>query len=78
MTAKRLNQWLRDAHVLDKQAEQVLSSQLSRIEGNAQVRDIRKHLEETKGRARRNEVESETPESEDHTPRNAGKPGRSR
>jgi ferritin-like metal-binding protein YciE len=52
-----LNQWLRDAHAMEKQAEQMLSGQLSRIDSYPKVRDrIKRHLEETKGHARRLEA----------------------
>jgi ferritin-like metal-binding protein YciE len=54
---ERLDQWLRDAHAMEKQAEQILSSQVSRIDSYPQVRDrIRQHLEETRGHALRIEA----------------------
>jgi ferritin-like metal-binding protein YciE len=54
---KRLNQWLRDAHAMEKQAAQMLSGQASRIESYPKVRDrIRQHLKETEEHARRVEA----------------------
>jgi len=45
----RLDQWLRDAHAMEKQAEQMLSGQASRIENYPQLRArLEQHLNETK------------------------------
>ncbi|WP_067334280.1 ferritin-like domain-containing protein [Stappia indica] len=43
-----LNQWLRDAHAMEEQAEQMLDSQASRLESYPELASrIRQHLEET-------------------------------
>jgi len=50
----RLVQWLRDAHAMEKQAEQMLSAQISRLENYPQLKaQIEEHLEETKVQALR-------------------------
>lgn len=52
-----LNQWLRDAHAMEEQAEQMLSSQASRLESYPELASrIRQHLEET--RSQRERLES--------------------
>jgi ferritin-like metal-binding protein YciE len=44
-----LNQWLRDAHAMEQQAEKLLESQAARIENYPQLSArIRQHLEETR------------------------------
>jgi ferritin-like metal-binding protein YciE len=54
-TAKeRLLEWLRDAHAMEEQAEQMLSSTSQRIENYPDLRaQMERHLEETRGQARR-------------------------
>lgn len=43
-----LNQWLRDAHAMEEQAEQMLDTQASRIENYPELAArIRQHLDET-------------------------------
>jgi ferritin-like metal-binding protein YciE len=52
MADKRDNliDWLRDAHAMEQQAEQMLSAQKSRLENYPRLRTrIEKHLEETRG-----------------------------
>ncbi|WJN61759.1 MULTISPECIES: ferritin-like domain-containing protein [unclassified Pseudomonas] len=52
MADKRDNliDWLRDAHAMEQQAEQMLSAQKSRLENYPKLRTrIEKHLEETQG-----------------------------
>jgi len=45
--------WLRDAHAMEQQAEQMLKSQASRIEHYPKVKArIEQHLEETRGQQR--------------------------
>ena len=52
-----LNQWLRDAHAMEEQAEQMLKTQASRIESYPELAArIRQHLEET--RSQRDRLES--------------------
>jgi ferritin-like metal-binding protein YciE len=49
-----LNQWLRDAHAMEEQAEQMLSGQASRLENYPQLRArIQQHLAETKSQRER-------------------------
>ncbi|GAB1582776.1 ferritin-like domain-containing protein [Phyllobacterium phragmitis] len=49
-----LNQWLRDAHAMEEQAEQMLSGQVSRLENYPQLRArIEQHLTETKSQRER-------------------------
>lgn len=51
---ERLDQWLRDAHAMEEQAEKLLSGQASRIENYPDLRArIEQHLEETKSQRRR-------------------------
>ena len=51
---ERLMQWLRDAHAMEKQAEQMLSALESRIESYPKIRSkIKAHLRETKDQAKR-------------------------
>src|SRR4051812_23116329 len=46
-------QWLRDAHAMEKQAEQMLSAQASRIQTYPELKArIEEHLEETRQQAR--------------------------
>ena len=52
MADKRDNliDWLRDAHAMEQQAEQMLSAQKSRLENYPKLRTrIEKHIEETQG-----------------------------
>lgn len=56
MTEKddRIDTWLRDAHAMEKQAEQMLSAQSSRIESYTDLKArIDQHLSETKSQAER-------------------------
>ncbi|GGB02520.1 YciE/YciF family protein [Brucella endophytica] len=49
-----VNQWLRDAHAMEEQAEQMLSAQASRLENYPQLRArIEQHLAETKSQRER-------------------------
>jgi ferritin-like metal-binding protein YciE len=51
---ERLVQWLRDAHAMEEQAEQMLSSQAKRLENYPALRDqIERHLQETRRHAER-------------------------
>jgi ferritin-like metal-binding protein YciE len=51
---ERMLQWLRDAHAMEKQAEQMLSAQAARIENYPELRSkIEGHLAETREQARR-------------------------
>jgi ferritin-like metal-binding protein YciE len=51
---ERLLQWLRDAHAMEEQAEQMLSSQAKRLENYPQLRErIEQHLQETRRQAER-------------------------
>jgi ferritin-like metal-binding protein YciE len=51
---ERLLQWLRDAHAMEEQAEQMLSSQAKRLENYPQLRErIEHHLQETRRQAER-------------------------
>jgi len=51
---ERLLQWLRDAHAMEEQAEQMLSSQAKRLENYPELRErIDHHLQETRGHAER-------------------------
>lgn len=48
------DQWLRDAHAMEKQAEQMLAAQAKRIEHYPKLSErIARHLEETRGQAER-------------------------
>src|SRR5690606_7577218 len=50
---EHLLNWLRDAHAMEQQAEQMLKSQASRIEHYPKVKArIEQHLEETRGQQR--------------------------
>lgn len=49
-----LDQWLRDAHAMEKQAEQMLTAQAKRIEHYPKLHDrIAEHLEETRSQISR-------------------------
>ncbi|EWG98303.1 ferritin-like domain-containing protein [Halomonas sp. BC04] len=49
-TPKHLEDWLRDAHAMEKQAEKMLEAQASRLEHYPQLKTrIEQHLEETRG-----------------------------
>ncbi|MBX9462629.1 MAG: DUF892 family protein [Aquamicrobium sp.] len=49
-----INQWLRDAHAMEEQAEQMLESQSSRIENYPELAArIKRHLEETQSQLER-------------------------
>ncbi|UYG04760.1 ferritin-like domain-containing protein [Halomonas sp. LR3S48] len=49
---KHLEDWLRDAHAMEKQAEKMLESQASRLEHYPQLKArIEQHLIETRGQA---------------------------
>lgn len=51
---ERLDQWLRDAHAMEEQAEQMLGSQASRIESYPELASrIKQHLEETRSQRAR-------------------------
>jgi ferritin-like metal-binding protein YciE len=51
---QELNQWLRDAHAMEQQAEQMLSAQASRIENYPELlAGVQRHLEETKSQRER-------------------------
>jgi ferritin-like metal-binding protein YciE len=51
---ERLLQWLRDAHAMEEQAEQMLSSQAKRLENYPELRArIEQHLQETRRQAER-------------------------
>ena len=51
---KHLLEWLRDAHAMEQQAEQMLKSQASRIENYPQIRQrIEQHLDETRSQSKR-------------------------
>lgn len=50
---EHLLNWLRDAHAMEQQAEQMLKSQASRIDNYPKVKArIEQHLEETRGQQR--------------------------
>ena len=52
-TREHLLNWLRDAHAMEQQAEQMLKSQASRIDNYPKVKArIEQHLEETRGQQR--------------------------
>jgi ferritin-like metal-binding protein YciE len=54
---ERLNQWLRDAHAMEEQAEQMLSGMSSRIENYPDLATrIQQHLEETRSQRQRLEA----------------------
>lgn len=51
---KHLDHWLRDAHAMEKQAEQMLSAQAKRIENYPELSaKIEEHLEETRSQIER-------------------------
>lgn len=51
---ERLDQWLRDAHAMEEQAEQMLSALVGRIENYPDLRRrVEEHLEETRRQATR-------------------------
>ncbi|MDX5376588.1 MAG: ferritin-like domain-containing protein [Halomonas sp.] len=51
-TPKHLEDWLRDAHAMEKQAEKMLEAQASRLEHYPQLKArIEQHLTETRGQA---------------------------
>ncbi|NIC04678.1 ferritin-like domain-containing protein [Billgrantia bachuensis] len=53
-TPKHLEDWLRDAHAMEKQAEKMLETQASRLEHYPQLKArIEQHLIETRGQAER-------------------------
>jgi ferritin-like metal-binding protein YciE len=73
MSAYRLDQWLRDAHAMERQSEQVLSSQVARIVHYPQVRDrLREHLDETREHARRIEGCLKARDADASAPKDAG------
>ena len=50
---ENLNDWLRDAHAMEQQAEKMLESTASRLENYPDLRDrMQQHLEETREQAR--------------------------
>jgi ferritin-like metal-binding protein YciE len=51
---QELNQWLRDAHAMEEQAEQMLTAQANRIENYPELSaGIERHLQETKSQRER-------------------------
>lgn len=51
---ERLDQWLRDAHAMEEQAEQMLSAHAERIENYPDLKErVQDHLEETRQQAQR-------------------------
>jgi ferritin-like metal-binding protein YciE len=51
---QELNQWLRNAHAMEEQAEQMLSAQASRIESYPELKaGVERHLQETKSQRER-------------------------
>lgn len=51
---ERLDQWLRDAHAMEEQAEQMLSALASRIENYPDLKSqVERHLDETRQQAKR-------------------------
>ncbi|WP_346798622.1 ferritin-like domain-containing protein [Halomonas sp. Bachu 37] len=53
-TLKHLEDWLRDAHAMEKQAEQMLQSQASRIDHYPTLRErIEQHIVETQDQAKK-------------------------
>jgi ferritin-like metal-binding protein YciE len=51
---QEVNQWLRDAHAMEEQAEQMLSAQASRIENYPELlAGVQRHLQETKSQRER-------------------------
>ncbi|WP_447927955.1 ferritin-like domain-containing protein [Vreelandella sp. EE27] len=54
MENKHLLDWLRDAHAMEKQAEQMLSAQARRLESYPELQKrIEQHIDETQGQARK-------------------------
>ncbi|MBR2512487.1 MAG: ferritin-like domain-containing protein [Halomonas sp.] len=54
METKHIEDWLRDAHAMEKQAEEMLSAQAKRLDHYPVLRTrIEQHLEETKGQAKK-------------------------
>lgn len=54
---ERLDQWLRDAHAMEQQAEQMLDAQARRIENYPDLKlRIEKHIEETRSQKQRLEA----------------------
>jgi ferritin-like metal-binding protein YciE len=50
---ENLNDWLRDAHAMEQQAEKMLQATVSRVENYPDLRDrLQQHLEETREQAR--------------------------
>lgn len=50
----QLHSWLKDAHAMEEQAEQMLIAQAKRLENYPKLRDrINQHIEETKSQAER-------------------------
>ena len=51
---KRLIEWLRDAHAMEEQAEQMLKAQAGRIEHYPEIKQrIERHIEETRAQSQR-------------------------
>jgi ferritin-like metal-binding protein YciE len=51
---ERINQWLRDAHAMEEQAEQILHGQSERIENYPEIKALMlQHLEETRLQSKR-------------------------
>ena len=51
---KRLLEWLRDAHAMEEQAEQMLKAQASRIEHYPEIKQrIEQHIEETRAQGQK-------------------------
>lgn len=56
-TRKYVDQWLRDAHAMEKQAESILQGQIKRIENYPELaRRMQAHLEETRSQRERLEA----------------------
>ncbi|BBI64163.1 hypothetical protein HSBAA_54690 [Vreelandella sulfidaeris] len=54
MDSKHLEDWLRDAHAMEKQAEKMLKSQASRLEHYPQLqRRIEEHITETQNQSQK-------------------------
>ncbi len=51
---KRLLEWLRDAHAMEEQAEQMLKAQASRIEHYPEIKQrIERHIDETQAQSKK-------------------------
>jgi len=51
---KRLLEWLRDAHAMEEQAEQMLKAQAGRIEHYPEIKQrIERHIEETQAQSQK-------------------------